>query len=139
MGRFDELRKQAAVKRAAWDEKKMQDIKDAVKNTVNSSAFALTAVNQLGNLEKAKPEDVEAFSERVVNAVVDTVTDYTEKFISILKEDRGFTTDKIEKVVNMLSDMFALAADDTYQAKLKAVALYVHENPNLYSDLIYLK
>lgn len=131
MSKLSELRNRSKASREL-QEQKVERVKNAVHSVVNSSAFALSAMNHLG--DDADDKQIQEFAETVANKVADVITDPRNEFIDSCKA-RGLSEFKIKKIVDSLNGMFGLTESEDYDEKLEAVSLYLQKYPHLYEDI----
>ena len=131
MSKLSELRNRSRASREL-QEQKVERVKSAVHSVVNSSAFALSALNNLG--DDVNDSQIQEFAETVATRVADVITDPRNEFIDSCKA-RGLSEFKIKKIVDSLNSMFALTDSENYDERLEAVSLYLQKYPHLYEDI----
>lgn len=134
MSKLSELRDRSRATKSL-QEQKVGRIKEAVTDVVNSSAFALSALNHLG--DESSEQKIQEFASTVASHVAEVVVDPKNDFLDTCKA-RGMSDRKIQKAVTAINDLFNLTDSSDYEEKVEAVALYLQKNPSLYEDIALL-
>lgn len=128
-------------KRVEWSkeiqERKVNRVKKVIIETVNSPAFQLTALNHFGK-NGVTPKELEEFANTIAEEVAKVATDPVVEFTDACKA-RGLKDNNIKNAVELINEVFGICKESNdYQMKLKAVAVYIHDKPNLYEDIVLL-
>lgn len=139
MPSLKELRERSRVSKELQEQKVIR-IKDAVTGVVNSSAFALTAANQLGTVKDGSlaQDSVDKFASDVATNIVQQIDNPVNSFMDACRA-RGMKSSKIRKAVEFMSETFGLEPNAEYDVKLEAVALYLQQNPKMFDDITMLR
>ncbi len=139
MPSLKELRERSRVSKELQEQKVIR-IKDAVTGVVNSSAFALTAANQLGTVKDGSlaQDSVDKFASDVATNIVQQIDNPVNSFMDACRA-RGMKPSKIRKAVEFMSETFGLEPNAEYDVKLEAVALYLQQNPKMFDDITMLR
>jgi hypothetical protein len=133
---LDDLRKRSEKTKQLQEEQKVSRVRDAVTEVVNSSAFALSALNHIDQ-KSDTGTDVEQLASAIAEKVSKVVTDPKIEFLDTLRA-RGLKETRIKNAVTQLNLIFGLTSSAEYEEQLEAVALYIREHPNLYDDIALL-
>lgn len=136
MPTIKELRERARHSRET-QEAKIARAQGIVQEVVQSDAFKFTVANHFEN-EGFDNKVVDDFAREVATEIISKATDPKLNFLDIC-QSRGMSKTKIREVVRILAKAFSLECDADYETQLEAVALYLEDNPRLYTDLAVLQ
>lgn len=111
-------------------EQRVNRVREAVVEVVNSSAFTLSALN---NLQDADESRVQSFANEVAEKVAVVVTDPKIEFLDACR-NRGLVPSQIRRAVKLVNEVYGLTTSEDYEEQLKAVAEYVQTRPHLYDE-----
>ena len=135
MSKLSELKSRSESTKQALQQQKVDRIRSTITDVVNSSAFTLSALNNLG--DDGSDEKIQQFAQTVATHVVDTMLNPVTDFIDTCKA-RGMSDYKIKKAVKAINVVFKLTESQDYVEIQEAVALYLAHNPTLYVDIALL-
>lgn len=135
MSKLSDLRSRSEATKQALQQQKVDRIRSTVTDVVNSSAFTLSALNNLSN--NGSEESMKQFAEIVATHVADSILNPVNDFIDTCKS-RGMSDYRIEKAVKVINEVFKLTESENYIEIQEAVALYLARNPTLYEEIALL-
>ena len=133
MSRIEELRSQAKKKREEF-EKKTELMKSKATEILNSEQTMLTLMNHAATMGTADDKAVEAVSDRVVNSIIDGLSNPVLIFNDTMN-NRKVSPHKREVIIEKINDLFHLTESEDPQEKLEAVALYMYQHEYMWNDI----
>lgn len=133
MASVKDLRERSRVSKELR-EQRVKRIQDAVNSIMDSDTMRLTILSRLGNVDEVNSNQIEAISQEISHKLVYEATDPVKEFEDMCSA-RGKDEEGIHDVVQMLSKVFNLEVDGSYENKEEAVALYLQQNHHLYDDI----
>lgn len=114
---------------------------ETAERIINSDSFKLTVLNQVDSSISAEERKakVNELVDAVVTKGIEAVMDPVENFVSVC-QSRHMSEDDIKTAVRQVCELFGLAnPTDSYEKKLKEVAIFMNEHQDLYGELMLFK